>query len=53
MRNRKVVAAVVQAEVAASAEEGLDLTREKALEAARQGAELIVFPATWNPGYPA
>ena len=53
MRNRKIVAAVVQAEVGKSAEEGLDLTRDTALEAARQGAELIVFPETWIPGYPA
>jgi predicted amidohydrolase len=53
MRNRKVVAAIVQAEVAASAEEGLELTRATAVEAARQGAELIVFPETWIPGYPA
>lgn len=31
----------------------LALTREKALEAAAAGAELIVFPETWIPGYPA
>jgi predicted amidohydrolase len=53
MRNRKVVAAIVQAEVAADLAEGLELTRQKALEAAAQGAELIVFPETWIPGYPA
>jgi predicted amidohydrolase len=53
MRNRKVVAAIVQAEVAASAAEGLNLTRDKAIQAAREGAELIVFPETWIPGYPA
>jgi predicted amidohydrolase len=46
-------AAIVQAEVAASLADGLELTREKALEAAREGAELIVFPETWIPGYPA
>ena len=50
MRNRKVVAAVVQAEVAEDVTACLDLTREKALEAAAAGAELIVFPETWVPG---
>jgi predicted amidohydrolase len=53
MRNKRVKAAVVQAEVAADLEGGLELTREKALEAASAGAELIVFPETWIPGYPA
>jgi predicted amidohydrolase len=53
MRSGKVVAAVVQAEVAADVEAGLELTREKALEAAASGAQLIVFPETWIPGYPA
>jgi len=53
VRNSKVVAAIVQAEVAASLAEGLDLTRAKALEAAAAGAQLIVFPETWIPGYPA
>ena len=53
MRNKRITAAIVQAEVAASAEEGLELTRDKALEAAAAGAELIVFPETWIPGYPA
>jgi predicted amidohydrolase len=53
MRSRTVTAAIVQAEVADSLAEGLELTREKALEAAASGAELIVFPETWIPGYPA
>lgn len=53
MRNRKIVAAIVQAEVAESLEEGLELTRDKALEASAAGAELIAFPETWIPGYPA
>ena len=53
MRNRKVVVAIVQAEVAADVQAGLNLPREMALEASAAGAELIVFPETWIPGYPA
>ncbi len=53
MRSKKVVAAVVQAEVAADVASCLDLTRAKAVEAAASRAELIVFPETWVPGYPA
>jgi predicted amidohydrolase len=52
-RRDRVVAALVQAEVAADVAACLELTREKALEAAASGAELIVFPETWIPGYPA
>ena len=51
MRSRTIKVAIVQAEVAGDLEAGLELTRQKALEAA--GAELIVFPETWIPGYPA
>lgn len=53
MRTRRITAAVVQAEVAPDLETGLERTREQAREAARSGAELIVFPETWLPGYPA
>jgi predicted amidohydrolase len=53
VRNVTVKVAIVQAEVAADLDEGLDLTRAKALEAAAGGAQLIVFPETWLPGYPA
>jgi nitrilase len=53
MRSSKVKAAIVQAEVATSLDEGLELTRAKALEAAAAGAQLVVFPETWIPGYPA
>lgn len=49
----RVTAAVVQAEVAPDLEQGLDLTRALAGEAAGGGAELVVFPETWLPGYPA
>lgn len=50
---RIIKAAVVQAEVARDLERGLELTDELAREAATSGAELIVFPETWLPGYPA
>ena len=53
MPGDKIVAAVVQAEVAADVKAGLELTLEKAVQAAAAGAELIVFPETWIPGYPA
>jgi predicted amidohydrolase len=53
LRNRTIKVAIVQAEVAADIQSGLELTRVKALEAAASGAELIVFPETWIPGYPA
>ena len=45
--------AVVQAHVAASLAQGLDLTRTLTGEAAARGAALVVFPETWLPGYPA
>lgn len=51
--NRTIKAAIVQAEVASNVEAGLALTRIKALDAADAGAELIVFPEIWIPGYPA
>jgi nitrilase len=53
MERRQITAAIAQAEVAPNLEEGLERTRELAREAAASGAELIVFPETWLPGYPA
>ncbi len=50
---RRVRAAVVQAERPATLAEGLAVTRERAEAASREGAELVVFPETWLPGYPA
>ena len=50
---RRVLAAVVQAEQPASLEEGLERTRQLTAEAVGHGAELVVFPETWLPGYPA
>ena len=50
---KKLRAAVVQAEVAPDLASGLEHTRELARRAARDGAQLIVFPETWIPGYPA
>ena len=49
----KHVVAIVQAEVAPDVQSGLERTAELAREAAQGGAELIVFPETWIPGYPA
>ncbi|HEY0021593.1 MAG TPA: carbon-nitrogen hydrolase family protein [Longimicrobium sp.] len=48
-----VPVAIVQAEVEPTLHGGLDRTRELAMEAAAQGARLVVFPETWIPGYPA
>lgn len=45
--------AVVQDEIAPDLARGLELTNERAAEAARAEATLVVFPETWLPGYPA
>lgn len=48
-----VPVAVVQAEVAPTLESALDRTEKLVQEAAASGAQLVVFPETWIPGYPA
>ena len=52
-RSRTVTAAVVQEEQAGSLAGALEVTRTRTEEAAAKGAELVVFPETWLPGYPA
>jgi nitrilase len=48
-----VEVAIVQAEVSPTLEAGLERTRQLAQEAAALGAQVVVFPETWLPGYPA
>jgi predicted amidohydrolase len=48
-----ITVAAVQAEVAASLDDGLVRTAELTQRAAATGATLVVFPETWLPGYPA
>jgi predicted amidohydrolase len=45
--------AIAQAEIAPDLEAGLRRTRELTREAAGRGAQLVAFPETWLPGYPA
>ncbi len=52
MNSRILCAAVAQAETAPDLHTGLERTAELARRAANEGAELIVFPETWLPGYP-
>lgn len=45
--------AAVQAEISATLSEGLERTASYTRRAAADGAQLVVFPETWLPGYPA
>ncbi|MGI9090778.1 MAG: carbon-nitrogen hydrolase family protein, partial [Gemmatimonadaceae bacterium] len=45
--------AVVQAEVGPDVQSTLERTADGVRDAGRAGAELVVFPETWIPGYPA
>ncbi|AHG93887.1 Nitrilase/cyanide hydratase and apolipoprotein N-acyltransferase (plasmid) [Gemmatirosa kalamazoonensis] len=44
--------AIAQHEIAPTLDEGLRRTEELTRAAAEQGAQLVVFPETWLPGYP-
>ena len=44
--------AIVQAEISTTLAAGLEQTASLAREAAASGAQLIVFPEAWLPGYP-
>ncbi len=50
---RTVRVAVVQAEIAGDLAEGIEKTASLVREATAEGAQIIVFPETWLPGYPA
>jgi len=53
MTSQKLTVAIAQAEVAPDLAAGLQRTAELAREAAERGAQLVAFPETWLPGYPA
>lgn len=45
--------AIVQAEIVSSLDAALEATAALTQKAAASGSELVVFPETWIPGYPA
>ncbi|HLL83560.1 MAG TPA: carbon-nitrogen hydrolase family protein [Longimicrobium sp.] len=53
MTPHTLTVAIAQAEVAPDLAAGLQRTAELAREAAGRGAQLVAFPETWLPGYPA
>ena len=53
MSPNRVMVAVVQAEVAPDLPSALERTAGGVREARDAGAQLVVFPETWIPGYPA
>jgi len=50
---KPVRVAIVQAEVEPDLKRGMEKTAALASEASAAGAQVIVFPETWLPGYPA
>ena len=53
MNDARVTVAVVQAELVVGLPELLARTEMEVRSARRAGAQLVVFPETWIPGYPA
>ena len=51
--DRRLRVAIAQDEIAPDLASGLARTDQRAAEASRAGAALVVFPETWLPGYPA
>lgn len=49
----RIRVAIAQAEVAPDLAAGLERTRALVTKAAAGGAQLVAFPETWLPGYPA
>lgn len=53
MTARRITACIIQAEVEVDARVALERTVSALQDAGKAGAELVVFPETWLPGYPA
>lgn len=53
IKDSRVVVAIAQAEVAPDLASALQRTADSVKGAAAAGAQLVVFPETWIPGYPA